>query len=267
MLRFLTLVVFEMVKLRQIGEATLYCGNCSEILSSLEKPGIVLTDPPYGIAYKSGQTSDTLWKAGDRIIGDTDTVARDLVVEYCLANDIPALVFGSWKASLPKGVRQRLIWSKGSALGMGDLSLPWKSSAEDIYVIGRGFSGKRDEGSVLNFSPVQSMAKNGRKHPNEKPVALLRHLLKKCPPGLVLDPFMGSGSAGEAAIMENRSFIGIEICEAYFEIACQRIEKVYQKTSLTREVFGVNNFPIRQSESLLSLLPQKCDCFSQGGGS
>lgn len=119
-----------------------------------------------------------------------------------------------------------LIWDKGGALGMGDLSIPWKPDHEEIYVLGKGFVGTRDSGSVLRHPPVQSMAKNGRVHPTEKPVSLMVDLCRKVP-GTVLDPFMGSGTTGVACVKLGRKFIGIEIDEGYFDIAVERIRKAY----------------------------------------
>ena len=125
-----------------------------------------------------------------------------------------------------------LTWDKGPALGMGALDLPWKPSSEEIYVLGRGFVGARDESNVLYCPPVQSMAKNGRLHPNQKPLALIERLLRKCPDGAVLDPFMGSGTTGVACVRMGRKFIGIEIDDRYFEIACERISKAVAQPDL-----------------------------------
>ena len=75
----------------------------------------------------------------------------------------------------------------------------------------------------LRFAPVQSMARNGRVHPHEKPVELMRALLAKCPPGIILDPFMGSGTTLRAAADLGRKAIGIEIEERYCEIAAKRL--------------------------------------------
>ena len=107
---------------------------------------------------------------------------------------------------------------------MGDLSLPWKPSHEEIYVLGSGFSGPRTS-DVLRYPPVQSMAANGRLHPLEKPVGLLRMLLAKCPSGTVIDPFMGSGPTLIAAKDAGRRAVGIEIDEHYCEIAAQRLSQ------------------------------------------
>jgi hypothetical protein len=148
---------------------------------------------------------------------------RDQVL--ALLPKVPMLVFGSDKAPRPVDARMRLIWDKGPALGMGALDIPWKPSAEEIYVIGKGFVGRRDEGAVIYHPPVQSLARNGRTHPNEKPVGLLRHLMKKLPEGPIGDPFMGTGSCGVAAVLSGRSFVGIEIEPAFFEIAVKRVRE------------------------------------------
>lgn len=202
-----------------IGSATLYFGDCIEILSKLQYD-CVITDPPYGMDYKSGHATDALWIAGKSIRGDKNPVIRDEILKRV---SCPCLVFGTWKVNRPENTRMVLIWDKGGALGMGDLDLPWKPDHEEIYVLGKGFVGNRDRGSVLRFPPVQSMAKNGRKHPNEKPVPLMKELIRKTK-GTILDPFMGSGSTGVAAIQSGRKFIGIEIEKEYFDIACQRLE-------------------------------------------
>jgi hypothetical protein len=179
-----------------------------------EWPHVLVTDPPYGIDYRSGQRGEL----PRSIEGDADTSARDEAVK---AWPGPALVFGSWRRPEPEGTRMALVWDKGPALGMGALDLPWKPSWDLIYVIGKGFTGHRG-GAVLRYSPVQSMAKNGRTHPHEKPVALMRELIQKCPPGIILDPFMGTGATLVAAKSLGRRAVGIEIDERYCEKAAER---------------------------------------------
>lgn len=213
----------------KIGSATLYLADCRDILPGLEDLAVAVTDPPYGMSYSSGWATDELWAAGRSITNDHSTDARDGMLALL---NVPALVFGSRKIPPPANTRMFLTWDKGPALGMGALDLPWKPSSEEIYVIGKGFVGKRDESNVLYCPPVQSMAKNGRLHPNEKPVALLKRLILKCPPGTVLDPFMGSGSTGVACAQLGRSFVGIEIEPKYFEIACDRIRKAYDQSDM-----------------------------------
>lgn len=205
---------------------TIHHGDCREILSGVDRASLaaLVTDPPYGIGYKSnggGTTKDNAvgWWFGDAIEGDETTSPRDQILEWW--GDGPALVFGSWKAERPRGTRAVLIYDKGGATGMGDLSIPWKPSHEEIYVIGHGFDGSRDCGSVLQ-GRVQAMAKNGRLHPTEKDVRTMADLIRKCPPGVILDPFMGSGSTLVAAKQLGRPAIGIEVSERYCAIAAER---------------------------------------------
>lgn len=214
-----------------IGNATLFLADARRMTLSCGYPeiGVVLTDPPFGIGYRSGHATDELWQAGREITNDHDTTCRDAVLQEL--SGFPALVFGSRRVPQPVGTRTTLIWDKGPALGMGALDLPWKPSYEEIYVIGKGFHGNRD-GAVIYHPPVQSMAKNGREHPNEKPVGLLAKLLDKCPPGLVCDPFMGSGSTGVACVAAGREFVGVEIEPRYFDIACRRIEDAQRQGRL-----------------------------------
>lgn len=221
------------MRVETIGRATLYLGDCRDVLPTLPCPAGVLTDPPFGIAYKSGYATDQLWAGGRRIANDADTSVRDVALgEIDLLGRPPMLVFGSRKRPEPHDTKMVLIWDKGPALGMGDLSLPWKPTTEEIYVLNNGWVGARDKGSVIYHPPVQSMAKNGRQHPNEKPVGLLRKLLQSFPDGAILDPFMGSGSTGVAAVLEGRDFIGCEIDPVYFDIACKRIEDAQRQADL-----------------------------------
>lgn len=202
--------------------ATIYHGDCRGLLTDLPKVDLVLTDPPYGIKYATGYGSSS-WGDGS-IEGDVDTSVRDAVL-HCL-NGVTKLVFGTWKVQKPKGVRAVIVWDTKGALGMGDLSIPWKPSYQEIYIMGPThiFTGKRT-GDVLRFAPVQSMAKNGRLHPMQKPCGLIKELIQKTTAGLILDPFMGSGTTLRAAKDLNRHAIGIEIEEQYCEIAAKRLQQ------------------------------------------
>ncbi len=222
--------VTPIIRTEKIGLATLILGDCRAVIPTLQDIACVLTDPPFGIDYRSGYRTAALWSE-EFIRGDEDISVRDAALAL-LPPDIPKLVFGSRKAPLPKGFKMVLTWDKGPALGMGDLSIPWKPSTEEIYVLGNGFVGKRDEGAAIYHPPVQSMAKNGRRHPNEKPVGLLAKLLRKLPPGTVCDPFMGSASCGEAATKMGRQFVGVEVDPEYFRIACERLHAIAMQGDL-----------------------------------
>ena len=195
---------------------TLYHGDCRDVAEWLEAD-VLVTDPPYGIGYQSGSRRDTLAAS---IAGDEDTTQRDTALEAWCGG--PALVFGTWRIPRPAGTRARLIWDTKGALGMGDLSIPWKPSDQEVYVLGYGFAGPRTT-NVLRYAPVQSMSRNGREHPHQKPVPLLLDLIAKCPPGVVADPFAGSGSTLVAAKRLGRKAIGVELDERYCEIAAKRL--------------------------------------------
>ena len=206
-----------------IGDATLLLGDCREILPTLGKVDAVVSDVPYGVAYRSGWANKF---RGATIDNDNDTAARDFVIDWM--NGRPGLIFGSWKIAKPTGTKATLIWDKGT-VGMGDLSVPWFPCTEEIYVLGCGFVGTRTSAVLRHYVRNEF-------HPTEKPVSLMDELLRKCAPDwTILDPFMGSGTTGVACVREGRKFIGIEIDEGYFDIACKRIRDEYSRPRLALE--------------------------------
>jgi DNA modification methylase len=201
---------------------TIYHGDCRELLPELRLEGeaSLVVDPPYGADYETNRPG----RPGRprRIAADGDVGVRSWLLTWWghRGPNGPALVFGTWKVNKPTGTRGVLIWDKGGALGMGDLSLPWKFDHEEIYVLGAPFAGKRDCGSVLRHPPVQAV---GREHPNEKPVGLMSMLLAKLPPVPVVDPCCGTGPTLVAAKARGRQAIGIELEERYCEVAAKRL--------------------------------------------
>jgi site-specific DNA-methyltransferase (adenine-specific) len=197
---------------------TIYHGDCREIEAWLSAD-VLVTDPPYGYAYSSGK--DGKFK-GCQIANDDSLEVRDAVLAQW--GNRPFIVFGSWKRQQPMNAHTALVWDKGMAAGMGNLSIPWKPNWDLIFVGGNGFSGRRDSGVISGHIVVTWSGRDGsRVHPNEKPCALLRDLIAKCPPGIIADPFMGSGSTLRAAKDLNRKAIGIEVDERYCEIAARRL--------------------------------------------
>ena len=196
---------------------TLWHGDCLADPTLWTSADALVTDPPYGVAYRSNSRRDTLARS---IEGDQDTTARDAVLAAW--GDRPALVFGTWRIPRPKGTRMKLVWDTKGALGMGAMDLPWKPAHQEVYVLGRGFTGRRTT-DVLTYAPVQSMSRNGREHPHQKPIPLMRDLIAKCPPGTIADPFAGSGSTLVTAKALGRRAVGVEMDERYCEIAATRL--------------------------------------------
>ena len=207
-----------------IGDATLYLGDCLQ-LRQMFNDCVAVTDPPYGINHSSGYGAS--WQ-NTQIQGDNDTSVRDCA----LAPYSNVAAFGTWKTPPIEGAKGCLVFDKGPAFGMGDLSFPWKPSWELIYIRGSIWRGSRDEGVLRGHIQV-SWESHGRCHPHQKPVSLLEALLLKIPADhTILDPFMGSGTTGVACAKLGRKFIGIEIEPRYFDIACRRIEQAYAQPDM-----------------------------------
>lgn len=201
---------------------TLFHGDCLTDRAWLGAD-VLVTDPPYGYSHKSGggPRGNASWK-NTEIANDADTSARDDVLEAW--GDRPAIVFGSWKRDRPADTKALLIWDKGGHAGMGDLSIPWKPNFEDIYILGGGFTGKRTSG-VLTGHHVPANEAAGRVHQHQKPISLMRELVSKCPPGVIADPFAGSGTTLRAAADLGRKAIGYEIDEAHCETIAKRLSQ------------------------------------------
>jgi DNA modification methylase len=196
----------------QDESVTLWHGDCLEVDAWLTAD-VLVTDPPYGMAHVSG------WQPRP-IAGDETTGVRDRALSAW--GDRPALVFGRWSEPRPVNVRARLIWDKGEWPGMGDLKFPWGPSDEEVYILGSGWTGKR-EGTVVRANRLTgSMASD---HPTPKPVALMERLIAKAPKGIIADPFAGSGSTLVAAKALGRHAIGVELEERYCEVIANRLSQ------------------------------------------
>lgn len=158
------------------------------------------------------------------IAGDESLIARDAALTAWAER--PALVFGRWSQPRPDKTRAVLTWEKGEHVGMGDLSLPWKPNTEEIYVLGTGFEGRRVGSVIKQHAIAGTVGQAGlgtRHHPTEKPTPLIESLIAKCPPGVIADPFAGSGSTLIAAVNQGRKAIGVELEERYCEIIAKRL--------------------------------------------
>ncbi len=221
-----------MVKEERIGGQRLILGDCLEIMPTLGPFDLVVTDPPYGINHSSSHGAS--WQ-NTQIAGDANTWVRDAALE----GQAEVAAFGTWKTPPIRDTRGCLIFDKGPAFGMGDLSFPWKPSWELIYIRGAGWRGSRDEGVLRGHVQVSWETQlNGlgpreaRSHPHQKPVSLICALLQKHPAVTVLDPFMGSGTTLVACQRMGRQGIGIEIDPDYFDIACKRVDEAARQPDL-----------------------------------
>lgn len=217
-----------------IGDCTLYLGDCREILPTLEQVDVVLTDPPYGISLKNhgGGIRSKRKKRSYSIIGDQSTELGQSILDALRGSARSIVAFADPTLPWQGQWRSLLVWDKGGAVGGGgDVKTTWKQTWELVQVWNeRSLHGSRDN-AVLRYWMQPGWSDI---HPAIKPVELLCYLADKVSivGSVILDPFMGSGTTGVACIRGGRRFIGVEIDEGYFDIACERIRKAYQQPDM-----------------------------------
>jgi site-specific DNA-methyltransferase (adenine-specific)/modification methylase len=229
-------------RVERIGLATLYLGDCREIAPTLERPAAVISDPPYGIGFRwqgvkrNGRRTGLSWgRTADRQPAWSDIVGDDEPFDPSpwLQHECVILWGGNNYAALPPA-RCWLVWDKRrdqASDDHGDAELAWTSLDGVIRVHRQVWRGcvREGEENVVNGPKV---------HPTQKPVALMRWCIEqaKVPPGgTILDPYMGSGSTGVAAVEMRHPFVGIEIEPRYFDTACRRIERAQRQGDLLRD--------------------------------
>jgi DNA modification methylase len=218
-----------------IGDATLYLGDCRDILPTLPKVDVVVTDPPYGIAWtkplleNDGPRPDS--RAHDGIANDADTSVRDEALALC--GGVRAIVFGSFQAPFPPDVRQVLIWQKPGDAGLFGTVAGYRRDVEPIFLCGKWPAEPVARSSVLRGkASFRGHAGAESNHPHVKPVDLMEKLILAANVDVVLDPFMGSGSTGVACMNLGKRFIGCELDPSHFATACRRIEDAQRQGRL-----------------------------------
>jgi len=213
----------------------LFLGDCRECTSWLACD-VLVTDPPYGIRWTGIATSYSRGVGRSQrqpdIEGDSDTSVRDEILSMW-GGGRPAVVFWSWRAPRPQGVRHRLIWDK-QGMAPGPACMPFMTMDEEINILGEGFKKTAPPlRSVISTSESRSHLVQEIGHPTPKPVGLMELLIGRCPDGAVADPFAGSGSTLIAARNLGRKAVGVEVDERYVEIAASRLsEQVLDLASL-----------------------------------
>lgn len=204
------------------GRVSIYHADARDVLPALSVD-VVVTDPPYGIGWKRGVNHARRSKAHAGILNDEDTSVRDEVL--ALMPDIPGIVFGSFYAPFPPNTKQVLVWHKPADAGLVGSVTGFRRDAEPIFIVGPWPNRKVQWSSVLRTVAGQAGTVAATGHPHTKPLALMTRLLDACPPGTVVDPFMGSGSTLVAAKQVGRRAIGIELDERYCETAARRLSQ------------------------------------------
>ena len=199
-----------------IGAARLILGDCREILPTLPRVDAVVTDPPYGIGYAAQPIVGKGKSASNHEKRDWDNEIPDLAP--VLAASGVHIIWGGNYYPLPP-TRGWLSWFKPDAPpSMSHFELAWTSIDRTARQISQSIAATNDE-------------RIG--HPTQKPLRVMKWCLGFLPAAqTILDPFMGSGTTGVAAVQMGRKFIGIEREERYFEIACRRIEQAQRQGDL-----------------------------------
>lgn len=196
-----------------IGEATLYLGDCMDILPTLPKVDAVITDPPYGIGQDGGaqRTRKSKRTNGPKIGWDFERPSREVFSLMEAAGDVRIYWGGNYFADYLPASMGWLYWEKRMGGDFADGELAWTSQHKALRQFSHYKKNKGDE------------------HPTQKPVPLMKWCIDQCKnnPQTILDPFMGSGTTGVAAVQTGRRFIGIEREPRYFDIACRRIKQAY----------------------------------------
>ena len=202
---------------------TLYHGDCLEIDAWLTAD-VLVTDPPYGIGWRKGTwvTGDQSSRPHDGIANDDDTSTRDAALDAW--GDRPAVVFGSLYAPAPARLRHVAVWEKPANAGVFGSTTGFRRDVEAIYLTGpwplvnvtRGSVMRHDAGSGNGPSKATG-------HPHAKPGWLMEQLIDAAPPGVIADPFAGSGSTLVAARNLGRKAIGVELDERYCETIARRL--------------------------------------------
>lgn len=234
-----------------IGNATLYLGDCLEILPTLDKVHAVITDPPYSSGAHESAKRGKRQAMTPESVTPRDVIQGDVMGTFGFMWFLRVwfrqfmerlhpgghlACFIDWRMypllsamADAAGLRSNnlIVWDKGYAgLGSG-----FRAQHELVMLAS---AGPPEWHSYKYGNVLKDMRITDGEHPHQKPERLLQALVETCTPpdGAVLDTFMGSGSTGVACAGLGRRFIGIEIEPKYFETACDRIRAAHAQQRL-----------------------------------
>jgi DNA modification methylase len=202
--------------------ATLYCGDCEQVLPQLSRHDLLLTDPPYGIGENNKQNMSRSRRGR---LGSFRTVRnyghynwdRVPIVDWLIKQAIDkcrnAIIFGGNFYHLPPS-KCWLVWDKDNSGDFADCELAWTNLDKAVRLYRHRWNGMLRKNREERF------------HPTQKPLDVMSWCLGQCPETQsVLDPFAGSGTTLLAAKLRNIKATGIEREERYCEIAANRLSQ------------------------------------------
>lgn len=231
----------------------LYNADCVELLKKFPEKSVdlVLTDPPYGLNYRSNHGAKT-GNLKDYIINDKLEDYKRLIIkirellDYLLCDNGEAYIFCAGGGGKPvlayawleyiKGkrfkVKNLLVWDKEHP-GLG---WDWRFQYETIFQLqtGNGLNNDTKGSTRSNILRCKNIIPQADEHPTPKPINLLMQILKAKPSNIVLDMFLGGGSTALACEKIGRRWIGIEISEKYCKIAKHKIKSEADQLKLWR---------------------------------
>lgn len=209
-----------------IGDATLYCGDCMDILPTLGKVDAVVTDPPYGIGESEGKNKSRGRLAVSKDYGfdswDSQPISHELMAMVRSSGKHQIIFGGNYYPCEPTSCW--LVWDKENGKSdFADCELAWTNLPKAVRLIRYMWNGM-----------IRANNEKRGDHPTQKPIGVMQWCISQLPDdaNTILDPFMGSGTTGVACANLGRKFIGIELEPKYFDIACERIEAAYAQGRL-----------------------------------
>ena len=206
-----------------IGDATLYLGDCRDILPTLGRVDAVVTDPPYGLKEAAGKNNSRGNLAVAKDYGCRswdDEPITDKHIEMMAAAGRWNVIFGGNYFNLPPSSCW-LVWDKlNGDNDFADCELAWTNLNKAVRRIQYRWNGMLRQ----NNEPRGD-------HPTQKPVGVMKWCIGLLPVDCktILDPFMGSGTTGVAAINLGKTFFGVEREADYFDVSCRRIDQAYKQ--------------------------------------
>lgn len=227
-----------------IGDATLYKGDAREILPTLAPSDLLCTDAPYRVTAGGKSSllggwigSEEYGNSGAPVVCDIEWadwlgLAFDALVErahaYLFSNDRNLQEARGAAEAAGFYFHRLLVWDKRSA----PPNRWYQQVCEFVLFMKKGNAFRIANPSSKSLH--SQFQRDTSEHETEKPVDLCRHYIENStkPGGVVLDPFMGSGTTGVAAIEAGRRFVGVELTDRWFDVACERIERARPLVSL-----------------------------------
>lgn len=218
-----------------IGDCTLYCEDAEFIVPTLSRVDALVTDPPYGIGEARanprprGKTVGSALKGVKRVLvrsweaqdWDDAPISKELM-DLIRSKAKHQIIFGGNFYELPPTACW-LVWDKLQSAAFADCELAWTNLPKAVRRLQYMWNGMLR----ANNEPRGD-------HPTQKPLGVMKWCIEHLPADVetILDPFMGSGTTGVAAVKMGKKFIGIERERKYFDIACRRIEEAYRQPDM-----------------------------------